>query len=124
MPFDTEAFATALRKNALPPFGAGKCARFVRLAIEAAGMKTDPHPGSAKDWGPTLERLGFQPVAGEGYEPVPGDIAVIQTTTESSDGHMQGYDGKNWSSDFVQREFWPGPSFRKEKPAFVVFRFP
>lgn len=50
---------------------------------------------------------------------------MIQGTSESKDGHIQGYDSaaRQWISDFVQmRDFWPGPSFRNEKPAFVVYR--
>jgi hypothetical protein len=82
------------------------------------------HPLKAKDWGPTLIALGFVPIPNAGYTPKPGDIAVIQSTTASDAGHIEGYDGQNWISDFVQREFWPGPSFRIEKPAYIIYRWP
>jgi hypothetical protein len=120
--FDKAAFATALSDNALPPFGQGKCAKFVRLALEAAGMNTAGHPISAKDWGPTLSRLLFQVIPPDSYRPRQGDIVVIQSTSTSFDGHMQGFNGTQWISDFKQREFWPGPSFRTEKPAFIIYR--
>ena len=32
-------------------------------------------------------------------------IAVIQATSKSSHGHIQGYDGTRWISDFVQAAF-------------------
>ena len=120
--FDKQKFAHALRTNALPPFGIGKCATYVRLALEAAGLSTDPHPPYAKEWGPTLERLGFTTVSQTGYTPQTGDIIVMQQTSACIYGHMEGYDGSNWVSDFVQRELWPGPSFRAEKPAYAIYR--
>lgn len=122
--FDKQAFAAALAHNALPPFGQGLCATYVRRAIEAAGLDTTGHPRFAKDWGPTLLHLGFQPVAPAGYAAILGDIVVMQGTSESVPGHIEGYDGTNWISDFVQQAFWPGPSFRQEKPDFVVYRWP
>ena len=85
------------------------------------------HPVSAKDWGPTLVSLGFAELAAGDTAYQLGDVAVIQGTSESKDGHIQGYDSpaRQWISDFVQkRDFWPGPSFRNEKPAFVVYRRP
>ena len=103
---DSQKFAAALKTNALPPFGQGRCARFVRLALEAAGADTTGHP------------------VDDGYTVQLGDIAVIQSTSESVPGHIEGFDGTNWVSDFVQQAFWPGPSFRKEKPAYVVYRWP
>ncbi len=122
--FDKDKFAKALKDNALPPFGQGKCARFVRLALEAAGGNTAGHPISAKDWGPTLLRMGFAEVSAAGYMPQKGDVAVIGATSASVHGHIQGHDGTQWISDFIQREFWPGPSFRTEKPAHAIYRYP
>ena len=120
--FVKAAFAKALADNALPPFGQGKCARFVRIALEAGGLNSAGHPVSAKDWGPTLTRLQFQPIPQAAYQPQLADVVVIQATSTSPHGHIQGYDGTQWISDFKQREFWPGPSFRTEKPAFVAYR--
>ena len=124
--FDKQRFASFLRDNVSPAqFGEGKCAQHVRLALAAAGLVPESHPVSAKDWGPTLKALGLSPVPGDGSDAVLGDIAVIQATSDSKDGHMEGYDGTEWISDFVQkRGFWPGPSFRAEKPAFIIYRWP
>ena len=122
MAFDRSSFAAALKSNALPPFGQGRCAKHVRLALEAAGVNTAGHPVSAKDYGPFLKKVGFTTVTPEGYVPQLGDIVVIQRTSKSADGHIEGFDGQTWISDFVQREFWPGPSYRTERPRFEIFR--
>jgi hypothetical protein len=122
--FDMQKFAAALKQNALPPFGKGICATHVRQAIEAAGLNTAGHPVDAKDWGPTLLHLGFCVVPAEGYVPSLGDVVVIQGTSSSIPGHIEGFDGENWISDFVQAAFWPGPSFRNEKPVHEIYRWP
>ncbi len=126
--FDKQRFVTFLRENVSPQqFGEGKCAKFVRLALADAGLVPKEHPVSAKDWGPTLESLGFVALAAGDTEYQLGDVAVIQRVSDSEHGHIQGYDSaaRQWISDFVQRrDFWPGPTFRKEKPAFVVYRRP
>ncbi|HEY1930491.1 MAG TPA: hypothetical protein VGG99_00620 [Acetobacteraceae bacterium] len=122
--FDKQKFAAALDDNALPPFGRGVCATYVRKALEAAGLNTAGHPFYAKDWGPTLLRLGFAAVPADGFSARLGDVAVIQSTSQSVAGHIEGFDGKNWVSDFVQPAFWPGPGFRTEKPAYTVYRWP
>ena len=122
--FDKQKFAAALVENALPPFGRGVCATYVRKALETAGLNTAGHPVDAKDWGPTLVRLGFTPVEAQGYTAKLGDVAVIQSTSQSAAGHIEGFDGTNWVSDFVQTAFWPGPSFRTETPAYTVYRWP
>ncbi len=117
-------FAKSLRDNALPPFGKGLCATYVRKALEAAGGDTTGHPVNARDWGPTLEKMGFAVVDPKDYTAQRGDVIVIQSTSTSKPGHIEGYDGKNWISDFVQPALWPGPSYREEKPAYKIYRAP
>ncbi len=64
--FDRQRFASYLRDNVSPAqFGEGKCALHVRLALAAAGLVPESHPVSAKDWGPTLEALGFARLQGD-----------------------------------------------------------
>ncbi len=120
--FDKDIFVATLNANALPPFGGGVCAKHVRLALQAAGVNTTGNPVSARNYGPFLRKLGFSVVPPAGYVPQPGDIAVIQGTSKSKAGHIEGFDGTNWVSDFIQKEFWPGPSYRTEKPSFEIFR--
>jgi hypothetical protein len=128
MSFDTEKFATYLRTHAKPHSATkGDCAKWVRLALEAAGADTRGHPASAKDYGPTLTRNGFHAIKVEDpdiYHFLKGDIAVIQPTEQGNPaGHIAGYDGRDWISDFVQWSgFWPGPAYKKENPDYVVYR--
>lgn len=123
MPFDKASAAKWITKNALPPFGNHKCATYVRQALEAGGLNAAAHPARAKDWGPTLVCLGFRPVSAAGYIPSVGDVIVMKGTSASVSGHIELYDGTNWVSDFVQREIWPGPSYRSEKPKYQIFRY-
>lgn len=125
MPFDTDKFATYLRTHA------GKhsqfhCAKFVRRALEAGGADTKGHPTPAKLYGPTLVSNGFHAISVDNPNKFPfqqGDIVVIQPTKHGNPaGHIAGYDGKDWISDFVQRGFWPGTAYEKEKPSYVVYR--
>jgi len=121
--FDKAKFAGWLERNALPPFGAGYCAKYVRLALQEGGCDTVGHPELAKDWGPTLLRIGFSSVQFVGYTPEIGDVIVIQASSKEKAGHIEGYDGQHWISDFVQREMWPGPRFRIEAPHYDIYRF-
>lgn len=48
---------------------------------------------------------------------------VIQSYTGGSvHGHIQMYNGEEWVSDFVQKDFWPGSGYKKNQPQFNVFR--
>jgi hypothetical protein len=124
--FDKKTFGTHLRANiSEKQFGEGKCARHVRLALFASGRKLVSWPASAKDWGSALLALGFIVVPDVTHVPQCGDVAVMQPprSATTKHGHIQGYDGTNWISDFVQAEFWPGPAYRKDKPSYVIYRF-
>ena|ERR1700740_265981 len=125
MAIDTEAFAIHLRKHAQPG-SLRKCAKYVRKALDAGGANTIGHPVNAKDYGPLLLRNGYRQLAADKlktYTPQKGDIAVIQpTSTGSSAGHIEGYDGKVWISDFIQSGFWPGLAYRKEQPSYAIYR--
>jgi hypothetical protein len=125
MPIKKDSFATHLRSHAATA-SVGKCATYVRKALEAGGAKTSGHPAHAKDYGPVLLRNGYHELnleSLEAYTPMKGDIAVIQPPSKGSkSGHIEGYDGKEWISDFVQSGFWPGPAYRKEQPPYVIYR--
>lgn len=125
MPFDKDSFAKYLRKHA-GKHSRSSCAKFIRRALEAGGADTGGHPVSAKLYGPTLMRNGFHAISVDDPQKfafVQGDIVVIEPTSHgNSAGHIAGYDGSKWISDFVQRDFWPGPAHAKEKPSYVVYR--
>ncbi|MGN3974750.1 hypothetical protein [Tsuneonella sp. SYSU-LHT278] len=123
MPFDKNKFARHLEDNALPGFGAGKCAKYVREALVAGGLNTAGNPLSAKDYGPFLEGLGFAShTKTSPYSPEKGDIVVLPANVGSTHGHVAGYVGSKWVSDFVQTDMFGGPSYRKAG-IFEVFRY-
>lgn len=101
----------------------GLCARYTREAIEAGGLALQ-RVLFARDYGAPLEAVGFtkrlEPVPG-GY--MAGDVVVIQGFAESPEGHMAMFDGRNWVSDFPQRELYPGPVYRIKRPKYVIYRF-
>lgn len=82
----------------------GRCARAVRLAINAGHQPTPNNPVSAADYKDYLRRLGFEAVNIEGYVPSIGDIAVFPTDvpTGHEHGHIEMFTGEKWQSDFVQ----------------------
>lgn len=125
MSFDIEKFALHLRANAENQ-SQGRCARYVRLALEAGGANTAGHPLNAKDWGPVLTRNGFRPITvpnPERFRFQKGDIVVFQPYQGGNPaGHIAGFDGEKWISDFAQRDFWAGPNYRRERPVYAVYR--
>lgn len=133
--WDLDKAIKHLRAKAVPKYGVGKCATFVREAIEAGGLTISrAGSGSAKDYGPRLVQAGFvaQPGAGIPYQK--GDIAVIAGFTKSAgvtikkdhpDGHMAMYDGTHWISDFEQSGTtpYPGSDYEAARPKIVIYRY-
>jgi hypothetical protein len=99
----------------------GKCAKYVRQALEAGGGDTTGHPVSAKNWGPILEKMGFKPVPESNYISKLGDVAVFQPRERNGHGHIQAYDGKGWVSDFIQPRFRPN---RRDTTPYQIYRQP
>jgi hypothetical protein len=127
MPVDLEKFTKHLRDNALPKYGQRRCAEFVRKALQAGGARFHGrYPSSGKEFGPDLEMLGFHEITVSNpahFSFVKGDVMVMEPYKGSTAGHVAGYDGKHWISDFVQNDFWAGPAYRTEKPHYVVYRY-
>jgi hypothetical protein len=128
LPIDLAKFTKHLRDEALPGFGVGRCAKFVREALQAAGaIIPQPYPTSGKHFGPTLERLGFHEIDvgdPDTFSFMSGDVMVMDPTMEGHvHGHVAGYDGIAWISDHVQSDFWSGPKYRKERPCYAVYRY-
>lgn len=84
----------------------GKCARAVRLAINAGHVATPRNPVSAADYKEYLPILGFVKVETEGYRPRLGDIAVFPAINGTTHvyGHIEMYNGERWQSDYLQSE--------------------
>ena len=75
--FDKDKFAAHLDSQAPGTTSSYHCAKYVREALQAAGIDTQHHPIPAKDYGPYLEQWGFEPISPPSH-PEKGDIAVIQ----------------------------------------------
>lgn len=135
MDIDTAVYC--LNGNAKPKSpapGEGECAKYVREAIEAGGVKfkapPPPVPVYAKDYHPYLGDYfeDITPTKLDKYSPKKGDIAVFQSPDliNHPHGHIQMYNGKEWVSDFKQgegkRHFWPGPTYRDKKPRYAIYR--
>lgn len=99
----------------------GRCAEYVRKAVEAGGV-TLSRRLSAKDYGESLRQVGF--VVATSAAVRAGDIAVIQPISGHPHGHIAMYNGSIWVSDFKQQHgYYPGPSYRKLKPSFTLYRY-
>jgi len=122
-----------INAKAYPKFVRGKCgncAKAVRLAVEAGGIKigipaptVSKYAASAKDYGPSLLKAGFTEIKIKDYTDTFGDIRVIQPYKGGGHGHMDMYNGKQWVSDFYQRGKWPGYGYRLHKPPFRIYRW-
>ena len=126
MALDVAKFTNHLRAAAKKNSQA-KCALRVREALEAGGATiSGVRPAHAKNWGATLLRMGFRELRVERPETFAfeaGDVVVLQPYAGGNNsGHIAAYDGVAWISDFVQRDFWSGPGYRKGKPSRVFYR--
>lgn len=90
------------------------CAKYVREAMEAGGIKTDGRPSEAKLYVKFLPTIGFKNIklvkhnanyATYMKEAMPGDIAVMESP-KGGPGHICMYTGKQWISDFRQNRAW------------------
>lgn len=80
-----------------------KCAKYIRMALESAGARFVSHPVAAADWGSTLESIGYKKINPAFDNPREGDIYIIHRTGRHTYGHIAGYSGSGWVSDFKQR---------------------
>ena len=99
--------------NNVQPKSIGKCASYVRKAIEAGGLSTEGRPVSAYMYKDFLPKIGFTEIAEiKGRlnqsdwtlkNAKPGDIAVME---HGKHGHICMFNGKKWVSDFIQNNMW------------------
>ncbi len=91
----------------------GKCAKAVRLALEAGGLDTTGRPTATVDYNDGfLQSLGFIEVSPENYTPQAGDIVVHERQAGHPYGHITIYDETEWISDFVQIDMFGGSAYR------------
>lgn len=86
----------------------GRCATYVRKALQAAGYKFKPQE-SAYMYATkgTLQEAGFVKISKEGYNPQVGDVVVWHRSAKHPHGHIQIWNGNQWVSDFRQRKISP-----------------
>jgi RHS repeat-associated protein len=132
---DFDKQAAYLDKHSFPQYIKGKdkngrsicghCALIVRLSLEAGGLKTNDRPKStvsAKNYGPYLLKKGYKTVSKDNYNPQKGDLRVWQPYPGGDpNGHIDGYDGKGWVSDFKENPLGPGQGYR-DHPNYEIYR--
>ena len=100
----------------------GRCAYFVRQALVAGGINTNPHPVSAKNYGPYLTKWGFSNVSKTSYSPTKGDIRVFQPYSGGSQhGHIDMFNGTHWLSDFKEKNLFPSAGYKNS--TFEIYRW-
>lgn len=112
----------------------GNCAKAIREAVETVLDVKVERTLSAKDYGSSYEKVGFEKVFEfpkqdkSEYKPEIGDLAIIQYEPH---GHICIYcfgfnpdTGRpyiGWVSDFKQRDMYGG-KIREKNPQFNIFR--
>lgn len=96
------------------PKSIGRCAKYVRLMLEAGGLNTTGRPVSACNYVNFLPKIGFRHIATitgktlqaqwSSTNALPGDISVM---SHGKHGHICMFTGVQWLSDFPQNNMWP-----------------
>ncbi|KRW98297.1 hypothetical protein PPERSA_02074 [Pseudocohnilembus persalinus] len=120
-----QALQTIKEKNPENKKDLAKCAYFVRYSIQKAiigGNNFDVSTGilRAKDYGPWLQKMGYQPTKKTYQNASIGDVAVLENTKNHYYGHIAIYCGQGkWVSDFEQNCFY----IYKDgtKPPYIIY---
>lgn len=101
------AIAAARASRAAHSNSTGRCALYVRKALQAAGYEFTPNP-SAYQYATrgTLANAGFVKISNS-TPPQVGDVVVFDRSSKHRHGHIQIFDGSNWVSDFRQNDINP-----------------
>ena len=98
----------------------GMCALYVRKAIIAGGIPLYVG-GDAWSYKYTLPILNFHQV-GKTEEREVGDIVVFQPIGGRKYGHIAIWNGKQWISDFKQRNLIVHSDYLKEGADYTIYR--
>lgn len=85
------------------------CAWYVMRALHAGGCPAYLLPAYGYSW--LLPRMDFVEVSRENYVPQKGDLIVFPAVGKHIYGHIQMWDGKQWVSDFRQRNMIPAKAY-------------
>lgn len=94
------------------------CAKYVREALQDAGIRVIVKPSSAYLYNDFLPILGYSAVEMP-YKP--GDVVVFMPTGNRKYGHIAIYTGEGWVSDFKQKSFYVHSDYLKSKD-YIVYR--
>lgn len=105
---DAPSIAARHARRAAHGKSLGRCALYVRKALQSAGYRFTPQP-SAYMYATkgVLAGAGFTKLSNHNYTPKVGDVAVFNRSSKHPHGHIQIYDGNQWVSDFRQNKFSP-----------------
>ncbi len=101
------AIAARIASGAAHGRSIGRCALYVRKALQAAGYKFTSQASAYMYANGTLKSAGFTRIDSNNYQPQLGDVVVFNRTSKNPHGHIQIYDGNGWVSDFRQNKFSP-----------------
>lgn len=101
------SIAASMAARAARGRSVGRCAMYVRKALQAAGYEFTPQPSAYMYAHGTLSDAGFVKLNNDNYVPQVGDVAVFNRSSKNPHGHIQIYDGNQWVSDFRQPKFSP-----------------
>lgn len=110
--------------NNAEPKSLGKCAKYVRLAINAGGITNIF--GHATEYYDTdkLVKYGFTKI-GTNLDSISikkGDIAAFGSVKGHPYGHVAMWNGTQWVSDFKQKSFWVAKQYSVEKK-YAIYRW-
>lgn len=101
------SIAARLASGAAHGSSQGRCALYVRRALQQAGYNFTPQASAYMYANGTLSSAGFVQISSQNYQPQVGDVVVFDRTSRNPHGHIQIYDGGQWVSDFRQPNFSP-----------------
>lgn len=94
------------------------CAWYVMKAMWVGGKPVYILPAWGYEY--ILPSMGFEEVSRKNYEPKEGDIVVFPRINGHIFGHIAMWNGKQWVSDFKQKNFAVAKEY--EKSAYKYYR--
>jgi hypothetical protein len=122
--WDLDKLASVVTQNAQGRKATGKCALYVRKALQAAQMQSffAGGLGNANEMAKPLESMGWIAVGQNVTNFKKGDISIFMRTNTplgSKYGHIAIFNGSQWVSDFIQRSIQPNS---KDNLTYTIYR--
>lgn len=122
--WDLDKLAAVATQNAQGRKATGKCALYVRKALQAAQLQSffAGGLGNANEMAKPLESMGWIAVGQNVTNVKKGDISIFMRTNTplgSKYGHIAIFNGSQWVSDFIQRSVQPNS---KDNLTYTVYR--